>query len=236
MPRAPRRGIPGRAARALRKPTGHAMRNESHAPASPSRGLLATAIQTLVLLLLLGLLAALALVVATFVSVVGVPNQVAGGLGDRLGGAATGAERAVGSAQQALQDATDPNHPPSGLTYDSEFSALDVWHVGEQLPGGADELLRLEAVHRRDGASSPDVALYAVVHAELRQPREIRLLGQLIRSDSEPREYALYKGQSFRIGRALYRVNWVSREDDALAAGVYRNPDGVDARLVFAYD
>jgi hypothetical protein len=164
------------------------------------------------------------------------PNQVAGGVGSELGGAAASAQRAVSSAQQAIQDATDPTHPPTGLSYDTEFSALQTWHVGDRLPDATDYTLTLQAIHRRDGATTPQTALYAVVHAELRQPHEIRVLGQLLRSDSDPHDYVLYTGQSFRIGRALYRVNWVSQESSAMAAGIYRTPDSVSAPLVFAYD
>jgi hypothetical protein len=46
----------------------------------------------------------------------------------------------------------------------------------------------------------------------------------------------VYKGESFRIGRAIYRVNWISQEDTSLAAGVYRRPDAVSASLKFEYD
>ena len=200
------------------------------------RSLLGTAIQAVVLLLLLALLAGAVLFILAFASLLNVPNQVAGGVGDRLGGAASGAAHAVSSAQQALQNATDPNHPPSGLVYDTEFNALQTWHVGDRLPDGSTYVFTLQAIQRRDGATSPGTALYAVVHAELRQPRETRLLGQLIHTDSDPHDYVLYKGESFRIGRALYRVNWVSQEDNAMAAGTYRTPDATNAPLKFAYD
>jgi hypothetical protein len=70
----------------------------------------------------------------------------------------------------------------------------------------------------------------------LRQPRETRLLGQLLRSDADPHDYVVYKGESFRIGRAWYRVNWISQEASAVAAGVYRHPDAVSSPLKFEYD
>ena len=142
----------------------------------------------------------------------------------RLSGAAAEASRAVSGAQQALQNATDPNHPPAGLIYDNEFSALPVWHVGDGLPGGSQYVLTVQSIKRREGADSPDTALYAVIHAELRQPRETRLLGQLLRSDADPHDYVIYKGETFRLSRALYRVNWMSQDENAVAAGRYRNP------------
>jgi len=200
------------------------------------RGFLGAAVQVVVLLLLLSILAGVVLMLFTVASLVNAPGQVAGGVGSRLGGVASEASRAVSGAQQALQNATDPNHPPTGLIYDNEFSALPVWHVGEGLPGGSQYVVTLQTIKRRDGADSPDTAQYAVFHAQLRQPRETRVLGQLLRSDPDAHDYVLYKGETFRIGRALYRVNWISQEEMAIAAGVLRHPDATTVTLKFEYD
>lgn len=190
---------------------------------------LGTAIQLVVLLLLLSILAGVVFIFFAVQSVISVPAQVTGGVGSQLG-------RAAGTAQVAIQNATDPNHPPSGLQYDTQFAALDVWHVGDGLPGGTTYVLTLQAIRRRDGAASPETAEYAVIHAELRQPRETRILGQLIRSDSDPHDYAVYAGEMFRVGQAVYRVNWVSLEELTTAAGVIRQPDAVVQPLKFEYD
>jgi len=203
--------------------------------AAPSRSLLGTAVQAVVLLLLLSILAAVVLVLFAVVAFVNVPGQVAGGVGSQLGGVAAQASRAVSGAQQALQNATDPNHPPSGLTYDNELASLQVWHVGDGLPGGSEYVLTLQGIKRREGADSPDTALYAVVHAQLRQPRETRLLGQLVRSDADPHDLVVYKGETFRIGHALYRVNWISQDEASLAAGALRHPDAATQSLKFDY-
>ena len=203
--------------------------------APPRRGILGTALQGVILLLLLAILAAVVLVLFAVASLINVPGQVAGGVSSQLGGVAAQASRAVSGAQQALQNATDPNHPPTGLTYDTEFSSLQTWHVGDGLPGGTDYVLTVQSIKRRDGADAPDTALYALIHAQLRQPRETRLFGQVIRSDSDPHDYALYKGETFRIGRAVYRVNWVSQDENGLAAGVVRHPDAVTAPLKLDY-
>ena len=203
--------------------------------APPPRSILGTAVQGVVLLLLLAILAGVLLVLFAVASLVNVPGQVAGGVGSQLGGVATQAGRAVSGAQQALQNATDPNHPPAGLVYDTEFSSLQTWHVGDGLPGGTEYVLTVQGIKRRDGADSPDTALYAVIHAQLRHPRETRLFGQVIRSDSDPHEYAVYKGETFRIGRVVYRVNWISQDENSLAAGVVRRPDAVTAPLKFDY-
>jgi hypothetical protein len=204
----------------------------------PSRGhgFLGAAVQVVVLLLLLSILAGVVFVLVAVASLAGMPGQVAGGVGSRFGGVASEASRAVTGAQQALQNATDPNHPPTGLIYDHEFSGLHIWHLGEGLPGGTQYVLTLQAIKRRDSADSPDTALYAVIHAELRQPRETRVLGQLLRSDSDPHDYVIYKGETFRVSRALYRVNWISQAESALAAGTYKSPDTVSASLKFDVD
>jgi hypothetical protein len=188
------------------------------------------------LLLLLSILAGVVLMLFAVTSLVNAPGQLAGGVTSRLGGVATEASRAVSSAQQALQNATDPNHPPSGLTYDNEFSGLQVLHVGDRLPGDGQYVLSVQAIRSHNGADSPDTALYAVIHSELRQPRETRLLGQLVRSDSDPHDYVVYKGESFRASRVMYRVNWISDVDSALAFAAYRNPDAVNAPLKFDSD
>lgn len=192
------------------------------------RGILASAIQVLTLLILLGILAGVALVFVSIASLTNVPGQ--------FSGVSSQASKALTVAQQAVQNVTDPNHPPMGLVYDTEFASLEVWHTGEGLPGGAQYVVVLQAIRRRDKSDSPDTALYAVFHAELRQPHETRLLGQLVRSDADPHDHVVYKGETFRLGRALYRVNWISQSDGTVAAGVVRQPDSVTQPLKFEYE
>jgi hypothetical protein len=200
-----------------------------------SRGVVGTALQVVLLLVLLSILAGVIMVLFAVASLVNAPGQVADGVGSRLGGVAAEASRAASGAQQALQNAADPNRPPTGLIYDNEFNALSVWRVGDPLPGGSQYVVSVQAIKRRDGADSPDNALYAVLRAELQQPRETRIFGQLVRSDTDPHDHVLYKGETFKIGRALYRVNWISQDENAIAAALYRNPDSVNATLKFDY-
>jgi hypothetical protein len=200
------------------------------------RNALGTAVQAVFLLLLLAILAGVVLMLFAVMSLLNAPAQLAGGIGSQLTGASAQAGRVVSGAQQALQNVTDPNRPPAGLSYDTEYTSLHTWRVGERLPEGAQYALSVQAIRRRDGTDSPDTGLYAIVHAELRQPRETRLLGQLLRTDSDPHDYVVYKGESFRIGRSWYRVNWISQEASAMAAGVYRHPDAVSSALKFEYD
>ena len=178
----------------------------------------------MILLLLLSLLAGMVLVLFAVTSPGQRAGQVIMAVASQLGGVAAQARTAVGDAQQALQNATDPTHPPTGLTYDNEFSALQVWHVGDGLPGGNEYVVTLQTITRREGATLPETAQYAVIHAELRQPRQTRLLGQVVRSDSDPHDYVLYQGETFRISKALYRVNWISQTEKALAAGRLPQP------------
>jgi hypothetical protein len=202
----------------------------------PPRSALGTAVQVIALLLLLSILGAVLLVLVAMASLVNVSGQVAGGVGSQLGGVSAEVGRAASAAQQAVQNVTDPNRPPAGLTYDTELATLQVWHVGDGLPGGAQYVLTVQAIKRRDGATSPDTAQYAVIHAELRAPRETRVLGQLVRTDSDPHDYVVYKGEVFRIGHSVYRVNWMSQDDSAIAAGALRNPDALTQTVKFEYE
>ncbi len=198
--------------------------------------MLGTVLQALAVLLLLAVLGAVLLVLFTLASLLGVPGQAAGGLSGSVGSAAGQAGRALSDAGRAVRDATDPAHPPIGLSYDTELSALRVFRVGDALPGGQDYALTVSDVRRRDGAESPDTAFYAVIHAELRQPRETKILGQVVRRDADPHDYPVYKGESFRIGRELFRVNWLSFVDRSVAIGTYRQPDHAVGTLKLEVD
>jgi hypothetical protein len=193
---------------------------------------LGTAIQVVVLLLLLAILGGVLVVVLAATQAIGAPGQAV----QAVSGVTDQASRAVTSAQQALRDATDPAHPPSGLSYDTEFTQLQTWKVGERLPDASRYSVTLQTIRRRDNAESTDTAQYAVVHVELRQPNETRFLGQVIRSDNDAHDYVVYKGETFRIGRTVYRVNWVSSESGAFAAGAYRHPDAVRTAFKFDYE
>src|SRR5437764_12069440 len=101
---------------------------------SNGRSAVGTALQVVILLLLLSILAGVVWLLFALSTLLNVPSQVAGSVGSGLGGVAADAGRALGSAQQAVQNAVDPNHPPSGLVYQEELSALYVWHPGDGLP------------------------------------------------------------------------------------------------------
>lgn len=77
----------------------------------------------------------------------------------------------------------------------------------------------------------PDSAVYAVLHSALREPRETKVLGVTIRSTRDEQDHVLYKGETLRIGRRLYKVNWVSAERQQIALVAYRDQDRVTAPL-----
>jgi len=206
------------------------------APTASGGNPLGTVVQILAILLLLAILASVLLVLFAVASLANAPGQLAGGVGSQLAAVASQAGSAASDVQQAVQNATDPDHPPTGLTYDTEFSSFEVWHVGDRLPEASQQVIVLQSIQRRQNAQSADTALYAVVRVELRQPNELRVFGQVVRSDSEAHDYAVYKGETFRIAGAFYRVNWISQQSNAMAAGTYRNPDAVSAPVKFESD
>ena len=191
---------------------------------------LGTAIQVVLLLLLLSILAGVLVVVLTAMQATQAPGQAVNGVTDQ-------ATRALGNAQQALRDATDPNHPPSGLSYDTEFAALDTWQVGQTLPGGTQYVLTVQSIKRRDNAESNDTAQYAVIHAELRQPHE-----SAGARPTAPLRYRPARLHAVQGRDVPNRQHAVPRQLDqpasrrAVAAGVYRQPDAVRAPFKFAYD
>jgi hypothetical protein len=222
---------------ASQRGSGRAVVNESApAPIGTSRNTLGAVVKILTILLLVAILACVLLVCVVVASVASMPGQLVGGVGTRAGAVARQAANYAGGVRQAVQNATDPDHPPTGLTYDTEFSSFEIWHVGEHLPEAGRQVVVIQSIQRRQNAQSANTALYAVVHVELRQPDELRVLGQLVRSNSDAHDYALYKGETFRIAGAFYRVNWISQQSNAVAAGTYRNPDDVSVSLKFESD
>lgn len=187
----------------------------------------------LVLLLIVGLLASMLFLL---VALLGTGERVTGAIGglSQIAGSAT--ERARDRAQ-ALTDQFDPAHPPrESLLMDPEFAALRTVRVGAFMDSGAEFTLSLAAIERRAGAASPDQAQYAVVHRRYIAPREARVLGVVVRTDTGEADYYLYKGESFRVGRAYYKVNWVSTEQQELAVARYRSADGLTVPLKFELD
>src|SRR5215207_6620166 len=82
-----------------------------------SHSALGLIIQIVGLMLLLVILAGVLFAVFAVASLTSVPGRV----GNQFGDAAYGAARAVGGAGEAIQRVADPNRPPTGMTYDTEY-------------------------------------------------------------------------------------------------------------------
>lgn len=155
-----------------------------------------------------------------------------GAIGDRIGSAIERGAGAVGAAGQRIADSFDPAHPPrQALAQDVEIDELLRLDVGSQIAGSATRELTLASIQRRADPSGPDGAVYAVLHGELREPQQTTVLGVTVRSTRDPKDYYLYKGETVRIGRKLYKVNWVSIERQQVALIAYREQDRVTAAL-----
>lgn len=188
------------------------------------------------LLMGIALLLGVALLGTLLLLTVLVANQ-AGVLGRQLGGGLESAATVLGRAIQSTADRLDPAHPPRDpLVQDTEFSELRRVSAGQELGRAGGYVLTLTAIRKRAGASTADEAQYAVILRRLETPREQRVLGITVRQDWDEAEYVLYKGESFRLGRAYYKVNWLSVEQQDLAIGRYRTPDTVTAPLKIELD
>jgi len=151
-----------------------------------------------------------------------------GAIGDQVDGIITRGTSAIGAVGQRVADAFDPAHPPRDqLVQDVEIDELLRLDVGTQIPGSPTRDLSLASIQRRPDPSGPDGAIYAVVHGELRQAQDTKVLGVTVRSTRDPKDYYLYKGETVRIGRKLYKVNWVSIERQQVAMIAYRDQDRV---------
>jgi len=188
-------------------------------------------LRTVRALISLAVLALLVLLVLNFTS-------SAGQMGQRLGDALQQTQRSVAAAGQGLTDAFNPTHPPRyPISQDTEFASLITVHNGEAIGDSRDYQFTLGAVRRRaDAGGNPDVAQYASLGRQYKVPRETKLLGLTIHVDRGEQQYVLDRGETFRIGSRLYKVNWISATDQQMALGVYRNPDQFGAKLAFDSD
>jgi hypothetical protein len=179
--------------------------------------------------------AALFMIVA---SLTGFGGRTVGEAGRQVNSTLRSAGEALGQAGQEARDRLDPSHPPrTALAYDAEIEDFLKLSVGQALPGGNARAFTLAAIKsREEGAERPELARYAVIHSELRQPNETKLFGLTVRKDSEPRDDYLYQGEAFRLGGQVYKVNWISPERQQVALIQLRDPDRVGLPLKFVYE
>jgi hypothetical protein len=184
-------------------------------------GILLRLFAALALLLLIALLAVLVLLASSLAGV--------GQVGDNLGGRAQGALGSLSSAltraQQTVTDRFDPSHPPREvLPYDTEFVDFAREPVGSVVGQTETQALSLVDVRPRSAAANANEAEYAVLESALLGPRETRILGLTVFRDEGRQIFYVYKGESFRLGDAYYKVNWVSETPPEIALGRYRAP------------
>ena len=199
-------------------------------PLGVASGVVGLALKLTWLAILLALLVGL-------LGLIGIGGRPTATVGDKVGAAFQQGVNALGAAAQQARDAFDPTHPPrTALAQDTEIDELLRIGVGQELTGSGTRTVTLASVQRRDGADGPDTAVYATLKSELRVPDETKVLGVTLRSTRDPREHHLYRGETFRIGTKLYKVNWVSVERQQAAIVAYRDQDRVTAPTKFAID
>jgi len=134
-------------------------------------------------------------------------------------------------------DALDPAHPPRvALSQDQEIDEFLRVGVGSEIAGSSTRTVTLSAIQRRSDATSPDAALYATLHSDLRQSNDTKVFGVTVRSSRDPKDDYLYKGETVRIGAKLYKVNWISVERQQMALILYRDQDHVTAPIKASFD
>lgn len=187
------------------------------------------AVEALLALRSLLTLAVLALLVLLAISLV----SVSGSLDQRLSGALQRTGQTFTAIGQGVSDTFNPTHPPRyAISQDTEFSSLTAIGAGEAIGSSSEYVFTLADVQRRSDASgNPDVAQYAVIQRRYQVPRETKVLGLTVHVDRGEQQYVLDRGETFRIGRQLYKVNWVSAAERRMAVAVYRNPDQFAGQL-----
>jgi hypothetical protein len=109
--------------------------------------------------------------------------------------------------------------------------------VGQTLPSGGGRVYSLTAIKTRpETVERPELAHYGMLHSELKQPNETKVLGLTVRRDAEPRDAYVYQGEAFRLSGQVYKVNWISPERQQLALIQLRQPDRVALALKFVDD
>jgi hypothetical protein len=187
----------------------------------------------LVMLGLLVVIAAMFLLMAA--SMMGAGGRAVGEMGQRAGEAARSAGQSAQQLGQDVRDRFDPAHPPRGaLGYDAEIDDFLKLAVGQPIPAGRLRAYTITAIQTRADGDRPEASRFALIHSELRQPNETKILGVTVRRDSEPRDTPLYQGEGFRIGGRVYKVNWVSPERQQVGLVALRDPDRATLPLKFA--
>ena len=205
-------------------------------PQPPRRDLLDIALRLLAGLAMLFLVALLAVLLTVVGGLTGGGSPLGGALGD-VGRVAARAGADAERLTRGVVDNLDPAHPPRGaLSQDAEFDELRIVPPGHALGTTREYVLSVAEIRKREGTTSFAEAQCVVVHRQLQTPRETRILGQVVHVDRGEADYYLYKGESFRLGCAYYKVNWVSVERQEVAIARYRGVDDLVVTSKFQLD
>ncbi len=168
-----------------------------------------------------------------------------------LSGAMNAANSSLSQASRAIQDASSaiqgpvqgvlgqlqPDRPPPTIVSQGpEFAELKRVAVGAPVGQTGSYVVTVSRITKRDGATDPNQAQYAVLHRKLLAPRP-RMVGPVqVGEDHDEADFYLYKGESFRLGSEIYQVNWVSLDENAVGLVRFRNADAVTGALKFQVD
>jgi hypothetical protein len=203
-------------------------------PAPPRRSSGLSLVAALLLAICLLVLAVAAVFVLVVASLTGWGDRAVGEAGQRAAAVVGSAADSLEQAGQDARDRFDPSHPPRGaLPYDTEIQEFLRLNVGQTLPDGRTRVFTLAAIKSREGGERPELSRYVVVHSELRQANETRVLGLTVRRDPEPRDDYLYQGEAFRLSGQVYKINWISPERQQVAVIQLRDPDRANLPLKF---
>lgn len=155
-------------------------------------------------------------------------------------GAASALESAGASLQKPLEGIIgqiQPDRPPAPeVSRGPEFAQLQRVQVGGEVGRTGSYVVTLARISKRDGATDPNQAQYAVLHRKLLTPRQ-NTVGPVVVGESwDEADYYVYKGEAFRLGASFYQVNWVSVEDNATGVALYRHGDTLIGPLKFQLD
>jgi hypothetical protein len=181
--------------------------------------------------LFLALAGAIFLVVYQFTHAGG---NLASGVGNTLQTAGQTVAQSAQSAVQSVGDAADPLHPPRyPINQDPEFDELRSLSAGDSVGDSQLDHFSVVAVEQRSEGGAPAQLVYARIHRHLLVPNVTKFLGITVRTDDQPQDYALYRGQEFGLGGHAYKVNWLSIENQTLEIVRFRQATDAEGPLVF---
>ena len=204
---------------------------------APERGMATTLVRWLAALALVMINILLFMLILLVAALPSPMSQLGSGLQglaatpDRLAQTITAGSAAL---RQELVDRLDPSHPPRHpIAYDVEFSNWSRVGIGGAVVASSQNQLTLVDVRRRADAVGREQSYYAVVRQQQSEVRVTTLFGIPLHRESGQVERVLYQGESFVVGDAAYKVNWVGNDPGEIAVAQYRRREDVPATLKF---